>query len=45
LRAWLQHAGTAGLLRLIDQVNAGTPFDEAYDAAAPQGIKAAEPTR
>lgn len=50
LRPWLQHVGTAGLLRLIDQVNAGAPFDEAYDAATAStakgpAVKAAEPNR
>lgn len=33
VRAWLAQVGTDGLLRLIEQVNAGSPFDAAYDAA------------
>lgn len=35
VRPWLASAGTSGLLRLIEQVNAGVAFTTAYRAAVP----------
>lgn len=46
LRPWLRRVGTAGLLSLIEQVSAGAPFDEVYDAVpASSALKSAEPRR